>query len=196
MAGTGTREMTQAILWAAAFIIPSFSLGMPVPHAPYVLIPALAVAVGFVDRHALRRVMIWLGLILLYELVYHIPVGMFAVPVAAMVVFHRASARIFRMEPTSVSGHASFPAFFRVLWGASVWVLGLIVLSALWGAVVGTMPSVSFASLYTVWWYHGVLLNTVLGVSVVLVILYLERSRRVRVVFSDDAIIQTQNISD
>lgn len=195
MAGACFDPMTiHIMLWAAAFIVPSFIIGVPLPAAPYVLIPALAVTYGFTDRHAVRRILLWIGLVLFYELVYHIPTGVLALPVAAMAILHVVSARVFRIEPKSVPEYFSLISLTRKYAGGLIWMFALILLSAWLGNKISGMPAVSPRALYTVWWHHGALVSTMLGLAVVLTLLHIDRRKRKKFVFTDHAVIQAQNI--
>jgi len=187
--------MIIVLLWVLAFIVPAFTFGFPVPHAPYVLVPALAVSIGLSDPHALRRVLLWIGLVLLYELVYHVPVGMLAGPVAIMSVAHVVSSRVIRMESASRT-RTSFSALLRAVTGATIWVVGLIGLSTAWGALLYDMGGLSWTSLYAVWGYHGVSISVGVGVLVVVLVLRVNQVRQVKTIFSDHVIIQTYNVSD
>jgi hypothetical protein len=188
--------MTVVLLWTLAFIIPAFSFGVPIPHAPYVLIPALAVSAGLTDRHALRRVLIWLGLVLLYELIYQVPPGTLAAPVAVMSVLHVGSSYVIRMESSKAAMRNSSSSALVMVTVAFIWLVGLIVLTALWGSVFADTGSFSVSALYTVWWSHNALVSAMTLTAIVQLVLYAEQYRGIRTFFTDHAVIQAQHIPD
>lgn len=186
--------MIIALLWTLAFIVPAFAVGIPIPHAPYVLIPVLAMSAGLSDRHAFRRVIVWAGLVALYELIYHVPAGMLVGPVLFMTLMHVIVARVIRVESGSERQQLSMSTIIRSVIGLLAWTGGLVMCSVLWGAVFHGTGNISSDALYTVWWHNGAAVITLFGLTVTSLFLRAERMRRVRTVFSDHAVLQTHNL--
>lgn len=189
------------ILWTAAFLIPSLMFGVPVPHTPYVLIPALAAVDGLADRFAFRRVLLWLVLVFLYEITYSLPTGVLTVPVLTMALVHVGASRMIRMESLSdaLVGQAvriKPLALMRSIGIALVWMGGLIILSAVWGSAVASGALFSWQAVFAVWWFQGAFSAALGALATVLILLYADRIRGTAVMFSDHAIVQTKNLSD
>ena len=103
----------RVMLWAIAFLLPSLSFGLVLPHSVYILIPALAAVDGLSGNGSLRRFLVWVGLVLLYEMVYQLPLGIFVVPVVMVSIIHVVSARLVRIDGRRVSDRSVSLPWFR-----------------------------------------------------------------------------------
>lgn len=136
----------RAFLWAGAFLSPAVWTGFVVPHGPYVIVPVLAAY----DRLTVRRMFLWVALTAAYELLYHIPTGSLAVPVAACAAGASLARRFMRGEPLDAAPDWSVVPLARAVVHAAVWAAALVGLSWVIGTFIGGQE-LSVISLKVTW---------------------------------------------
>ena len=185
----------RVVLWAVAFVVPAIAFGVPIPHMPYLLIPALVSVDGFSDGGA-RRFIIWIGLTLLYEMVYQMPLGIFALTIIIVGVVHVGLAQLFKAEVRVESGRWRPSHLFRSLVVAFLWMAGMILISITISPWLSSAPGLSWQAIWIVWFARGAVLGAVGIMAMILGALFWERTLRTNLIFTDHAIIQTTNLSD
>ena len=183
------------ILWGVAFIVPAISLGVPLPHTLYLLVPVL-VAVDGLHSGGARRIVIWISLSLLYEMTYQMPLGVFALSIGAVGAIHVGLAQLFRIDTRVKEGSWRPIHLARSMVVASLWMTGLIIGSAWLAVLIGPAAVFTWHSLWGVWVARGAAFGAIGILAIILGVLFWERISRFDVIFSDHAIIQTTNISD
>lgn len=144
------------MLWVFAFLLPALSFGTALPHSIYILIPALVAVDGLSGNGSLRRFLVWVGLVLLYEMVYQLPLGMFVVPVVIVSMIHVASARLVSIDGRRLSERSGAMFLVRALVVAVAWTGGLVVLSSAMAEILGSGSPEFWQSIVLVWWYQRV----------------------------------------
>ena len=165
-----TSEISvRVVLWCAALMLPAVSAGISVPHGPYILIPALAAY----DRVSVRRVALWTMLTALYEIVYRIPYGTLAVPVLILAAGVSLAAHLVRTETLSAARGWSPVPVLRALVSAVAWAAGMVVLSALFGAVTSGEPLPGYRLLNV--WAGTAAWSLIAGIGISLAVLHRSR---------------------
>ena len=187
--------MIRIFIWLAAFVTPALSLGVPLPHALYLVIPAFAAVDGLSGGGGFR-VAVWLVLSLLYEMIYQMPLGIFAATVLIVAGVHVALGALFRIDTRVHAGRWRAGHLVRSLIVAFLWMAGMIVVSSFVGAAFTAAGGVSWYGLWVIWIVRGAALGALGIMTMILGALFWEKTLPFDKVFSDYAIIQTTDVSD
>jgi len=136
-----------AALWAVAFLLPVLPFTARIPYGPYLLVPLLIAARGL-SRPGPLAVSMGLPLFL-YEVIFHLPLGILLAPFVIMSVIHLFLAQVIRFEQRIPEGATVLSVLFGLgifLW----WHVGMVVLSSVWDAWV-IRDEASWRAVWTLW---------------------------------------------
>jgi len=141
-----TRALLVRILvWLIVFLAPTISFGYPLPYGVFLLIPVLVV----VDGLGTGRLLVWIGLTVLFELFFRVPLGMLSGPILVLAGIQSVLRRGIRLEARAF-GISGPSLLARRLLLCGVWTAGMIVFSALMGWFVYD-ASLTISQMASIW---------------------------------------------
>jgi hypothetical protein len=141
------NHIVRILLWLVVFVLPAVSAGFALPYGPYVLVPALVAT----DGVSARKMSFWLVLTFLYELLYRVPIGVLVVPILCLALIHAAIVSLIQFGSTRNVDYIGSGFVVRTIGVALLWAVGMVMLSAVWSALVLGGPSFSPTMLKLVW---------------------------------------------
>jgi hypothetical protein len=157
-------RIVRIIAWLGVFTVPLLAAGYPMPYGIFALVPVLAA----IDGVTPRRVAVWIGLTVLFELIYRVPVGILSLAVVAGAILDAGVRRGVRFDDTASRATISSRAAVRCV----LWVVALLPVSAFFSWLLYG-SSFSFSHVASLWLHAST--GGVLAVGVFVLFIVLNR---------------------